>query len=808
MMKLKLPKTKRQTLADRESKISDFISISHLNTPHIFETKQGSLGAVIEFDGVSFEMTDIETLNWYQRIIANFITSLSDEFAIYITMHRYKHNTFPSSTFLEEFAQNFNDAYLSNFRKKSLYLNKYYLTLVIKGPHNKISKGIYWLSRLSHKAIKDELSLFREKQQQKLNTVILDALKFFESFSPSLLGEIEAPNGKTSKLLSFLGLLINGEYQDFLYPKQDLSTYIPYKRIFFGYNTIEWQGNSAKDKKLAAILSLKNYCPESSHPMLDDLLKVDCEYLMTQTFLRQDNQSTLKNIEKQAKHLEDAEDKALSQQDELTDAMDLVASSKLVFGEHHNTLLIFADSKEELEDKITHFTKIYRNADLVLIRETLNLESAFWSQIPGNFQFIRRKSLISSDNFADFCPLHNYNHGYFDKNHLGGAVTLLESSSQTSLYFNFHEKASGKKNDLSKGHTTIIAPSNAGKTTLMLALDCQAKRYQTTSIFFDRDQGCEIYVRAMDGFYTRISPDQPTGFNPLALLDNEKNRSFLKQWLESLLETSGQLISDEEKKIVGEVIDRNYTLPFEQRKLSIISHFFPANFPKKDALLPWLQSSHKDQPRGRLAYLFDNEIDELSLNKKTMGFDMTYLLDHESKDVISSVMMYLFHRIEALMDGQLIGIYLDEGWQLLENDYWSLKMRQYLATLRKLNTYLVFATQSPHTVAVSKLRAPLIEGSATNIFLPNPKAEMNDYCEGFKLTSREFEFIKYVQDRRFLIKQGHETAIGRLNLTGLEDFIAVFSANKTTINLLDEIRNQHGDDPSIWLPIFQARRPH
>ncbi len=806
-MKLAIKKTTRQSLADRETGISEFIPISHLNTPHIFETKQGAMGAVLQMKGCPFEVADRDSLNWNQRVIKNFISSLSDEFSIYVTTYRHVHPVNSTGAFPNDLSQNFNDDYLSRFSNKSLYVNSYYLTLMIKGSSHKIGKSIQWIKRLSNTSMKGELNRFRSKQQKKLEHVISDALKFFESFSPTLLGDCETPNGKTSNLLAFLGLLINGEHQTYLYPNQDLASFLPTKRIFFGYDTIEWQGNSILDRKLAAILSLKGYCSESSHPMLDDLLKVDCEYLSTQSFLRQDNQYALNLMQRQSKHLEDAEDKSFSQQEELVDAMDLVASGQLVFGEHHHSILIYANTKAELEDKISTFTKIYRDADLIVIRETLNLESSFWSQIPGNFHFIRRKALISSDNFSDFCPLHNYNHGYFDQNHLGSAVMLLESSSRAPVYFNFHEKSSGKKNDLSKGHTTIIAPSNAGKTTLMLALDCQAKRYPMISIFFDRDQGCEIYVRAMEGYYTCISPHQPTGFNPLSLPDTEKNRDFLKKWLESLLIADGRCLLDSEKREVGEVIDRNYTLPLQQRRLSVISHFFSSDFSKKDALHPWLTSSNSGQPPGRLSYLFDHEQDKLSLDKRTMGFDMTYLLDHESSAVISSVMMYLFHRIEELMNGQLIGIYLDEGWQLLENEYWALKMRQYLATLRKLNTYLVFATQSPHTVSTSKLRSSLIEGSATHIFLPNPKAEEKDYCEGFKFSKREYEFVKYTQDRRFLIKQGHEAVIGHLNLTGLEDYMAIFSGNKITVNLLDEIRSEYGEDPKIWLPVFQERRP-
>ena len=257
---------------------------------------------------------------------------------------------------------------------------------------------------------------------------------------------------------------------------------------------------------------------------------------------------------------------------------------------------------------------------------------------------------------------------YINQNHLGSALMMVESSSRTPLYINFHERASGKANDLSKGHTTIIAPSNAGKTTLMLALDAQSKKYHNHSFFFDRDRGCEIYVRAMGGYYTAIHPEEPTGFNPLALADTASNRDFLITWLASLLVISqDDILSAQELKLISNVIARNYTLPTEQRNLSTLAQFFPSQFSRLDHLQPWLRAVDANHTSGRLAYLFDHNQDQLTLDHSMVGFDMTHLLDHEKPEVIFSVMIYLFHRLDSIMDGHLVGIYLDEGGQTLDN---------------------------------------------------------------------------------------------------------------------------------------------
>jgi type IV secretion system protein VirB4 len=844
-MPLLLSKTHREKLAARECPISRYIPISHLNSPNIFETKNGAQGCVIAVKGCPFEVIDRDDLNWKQRLLANALLTLNHEFAVYVTTHRRKHNIYPSGDFPSGFANEFNSAYREKFSKQSLYVNDIYLTVMIKGT---AGNSLPFTKKLLHRPIQNQLDYFRQQQQQKLKRAVANLMHSLTAFSPHQLGDeavcrpSQDHSGNYSELLSFFALLINGEKNRVRYPLSDISAYLPTRRISFGADTLEWQGNSHSERQFAALVSIKKYSADSACIALDHLLNLDFEYINTHSFLIEKNEVALESIHKQSKHLFDANDASISQQDQLLEAQDQLASQQINFGYHHNTVLVLADHPTQLEDRIAALAKCYRDANITVVRESLNLESAFWAQIPGNFSYIRRSALISSNNFADFCSMHNYSTGYIDQNHLGSAVMLVETASRTPLYLNFHERSSGNKNDLSKGHTTIIAPSNAGKTTLMSVMDAQSKKYNGTSIFFDRNQGCEIYVRAMGGHYATIQPSIPTGFNPLALVDTPANRHFLMQWLASLLTTKNSACTAQEHKHIEAVIHRNYTLPPEKRRLSILASFFPADFSRWDALQPWL-CSHDTRPDGRLAYLFDNAVNDVvprldrgthsfeeyealtsmssgSLHPAGMtcrgagmtevvGFDMTHLLDNEPQTVIFSVMLYLFYRIEQCADGRLIGIYLDEGWQFLDNPYWQEKLKAYLPTLRKQNIYLVFATQSPGTVARSALRDELIQGSATNIFLPNPKAESAHYIDGFKLTVQEYQWVKNTHplSRRFLIKQAQESAIGQLNLAGLDDYIAVFSANKTTVDLLTSIRAEVGDNSVDWLPVFQARRP-
>jgi len=58
----------------------------------------------------------------------------------------------------------------------------------------------------------------------------------------------------------------------------------------------------------------------------------------------------------------------------------------------------------------------------------------------------------------------------------------------------------------------------------------------------------------------------------------------------------------------------------------------------------------------------------------------------------------------------------------------------------------------------------------------------------------------------FLIKQGHQSMIGHLDLAGFDDELAILSGSIDNVELLDAITAEVGDDPNVWLPVFHKRR--
>ena len=72
---------------------------------------------------------------------------------------------------------------------------------------------------------------------------------------------------------------------------------------------------------------------------------------------------------------------------------------------------------------------------------------------------------------------------------------------------------------------------------------------------------------------------------------------------------------------------------------------------------------------------------------------------------------------------------------------------------------------------------------------------------------REFNLLKNTDPgtRYFLVKQGKDVVVARIDLSGMDDVIGVLSGRAETVSVLDQVRAEVGDDPEVWLPIFTKR---
>lgn len=751
---------------------------------HTIETRDGLLMQVIHLRGLLFETADTQELNYRKTLRDAVLRTIgTSRFALYHHIVRRQADVGTDAAFPDTFSQKLNDVWAERLAAKQLYVNDLYLTLIrrpLQGRIGLADQMLGWVSRATQNA---KASVANEVAQLDAGRRALVAA--LGEYEPRLLGVYETPHGVCSEPLEFLSELYNGEQRPMLMPYQDLGAHLPYRRVSFGQETVELSAAGHVPRRFQALVSIKDYPAFSAPGMFDELLRLPFELTVTQSFAFVERQASLEKMNLALRRMRSAEDEALSLRDELAMAKDDVAAGRAGFGEHHMTIAIQGDTLDQVDAGVAEVTATLADMGIVGVREEIALEPAFWAQFPGNFKYIARRALVSTNNFAGLASAHNFPTGSAHGGHWGEAVTLLETTAAGPYYFNFHQ------GDL--GNFTVIGPSGSGKTVVLNFLLAQARKLHPRIIFFDKDRGAELFIRAIGGRYDVLRPGEASGLNPLQLGDTAANRGFLTEWLSQL--AGGADLEELER--IRDAIAANFEQPLEHRRLGRIVELFRGDQRPRagdlwSRMRPWWG-------KGEHAWLFDNPRDLTDLTADTVGFDMTVLLD--TPTLRTPAMMYLFHRVEQRLDGSPAIIVVDEGWKALDDDVFVRRIKDWEKTIRKRNGIVGFATQSAQDALESRIASAIVEQAATQIFMVNPKARAEDYVQGFGLTPHEFDLIRTLPDSAhcFLIKRGAESVVARLDLSGEQDILTILSGREKTVRRLDDIRAKVGDDPALWM---------
>jgi type IV secretion system protein VirB4 len=791
-LRFKRRATSKARFNKREVKADVFIPYKYHMDRETIVTKHNELMQIVKIDGFSFETADDIDLDMKKMVRNSFFKSLADgTFTMYFHVIRRRQGGYPGGEQPEGFAAYVDAKWRAKHHSQDAYVNELYIS-VIRGEDTKGGAKVEHLfKKIEQKAKKEKTDEEFQEMLKELNEVVYRLLATFKDYGARLLSTIDTPHGPRSEPMEFLGRLVNGcDYQPMLVPNMEIARYLPTNRCFFGNRAIEIRGPARK--RYGAMISIKEYAPHTAAGLFDSFLQLPFELIITQSFQFINRQTNLGSMQIQQRKLMQAEDLAISQVAEISDALDMATSGHIAFGMHHMTVLCLDSNLPAIEKNVSMAIAELVNLGINPVREKLILEMCYWAQLPANRNFIGRPSKVNTLNLAGFASMHNYPMGKIAGNHWGDAVTVFDTTSGTPYYFNFHLR--------DVGHTTVIGPTGAGKTVLMNFLACQSQKFNCRMFVFDKDRGADIFVRAMGGVYSIIDPGDRCGFNPLQLPDTMENRTFLAEWLKTLLTLHDEPFTADDFDKVEEAIAVNYKLDPKDRILRNIAPVFGLEGP--GTLAGRLRMWHSD---GQYAGVFDNEKDNINFFADTIfGFEMGEVL--ANKICLMPTLLYLFHRIHLSLDGTPTMIILDEAWALIDNKVFVQKIKDWLKTLRKLNGMVVFATQSVEDATNSDISSTLIQQTATHIFLPNPKAT-EDYKRCFMVSDREYNLIKNtdVGSRYFLCKHGKDVVVARIDLSGMDDIIHVLSGRAETVAILDEIIAQVGENPDDWLPIFYQR---
>lgn len=752
----------------------------HLDA-HTIAMRDGAAMRSIRVSGLPFETEDSAQLDHMLSVREVMLRSVLDaRFVVYHHVIRRRVAVGLSSWFPDGFSAALDARWQERLATTPLFVNEQFLTVVRRPARGKAGL-LERMSRRMASAEKTDPRALRELETA--TTALLSAL---EPYGGQLLGCPHEGDALRSEPVELLSAIYNGEWRPVLLSGDipDLGHHLPYARVSFGLEAMETRRPGCRD--FAALLSLKEYPDVTRAGMVDNLLRLPHEMVLTESFAPADRQGARERIDLAIRRLKSADAEAMAERAQMLSARDALGAGSVGFGDHHLSVLVRESDLARLEAASAATMNALADLGAIAVREDVNLEPAFWAQFPGNEAYAVRRSLISTGNAAGFLSLHGFPLGRTRGNHWGDAVTVFETTSATPYFFNFHQ------GDL--GNFTVIGPSGSGKTVVLNFLTAQAQKFAPRTVFFDKDRGAEIFLRAMGAHYARLVPGEPTGFNPLTLPDSPASREFLRQLLSCLLSASGP----QEDEAIATAVEAIYDHEPAFRRLRYLRELLagaqrPEPGDLASRLAPWVGD-------GANAWLFDNVEDKLDLDARVIGFDMTALLDTPA--LRTPAMMYLFHRIDERLDGSPAMILIDEGWKALDDAVFAARIRDWLKTLRKRNAMVGFATQSARDALDSRISTAIVEQTATMIFTPNSRARPEDYCDGFGLTAHELELIRALpaNSHCFLVRHANDSMVVRLDLSAMPEILYVLSGREANVRRLDTLRANLGDDPALWLP--------
>lgn len=789
----------------------DYIPYESHITPNIIRLESEHLLFVMKLEGAAHESADERTRNAWHESFCQYLRSIASEnVAVWSHVIRRPQGEYPGGTFDEgSFASQFDAKYRAMLSHQEPLVNELYVSILYRRPKSE--------RPLFRKLIsKEDLERDLREDIAMVEDLMMQSYEALDRYEPRLLGMYTNNKGMAcSEILEFLAFLIDGDWKTVTVPKKPIRDHLGNTRFFF--NSTGRIASSGLRDLYGSALTIMEY-PSVTYPgLLDDILSLPFEFVLSQSFTFLNKPTALGRLKRQEGRMVNAGDLALSQIEELSDAMDDVMSNRYVLGAHALGFLIRTDDPKRLSEHVAKAGAALADAGMKWVREDLGCAGALWSSLPGNFRYRVRMGDITSRNFAGFASMHNFPIGRRDRNPWGPAVTMFKTSSGAPYYFNFHQvttedhaNASIDPDHKALANTVVIGKSGTGKTVLEMVLLAQAQKFhepekgkKLSCVLFDKDLGASIGVRAMGGTYLPIKNGVSSGFNPFQLEPTPSNLAFLERLVKQLLHHDAYPISPRQEKEIHDAVEGVMGAPKALRRLSAVLQFLNPTDEEglHVRLARWCQG-------GALGWLLDNPLDTLTIEDDIpiIGFDVTEFLDNP--ETRTPTIMYLFHRIEKLIDGRRIPIFMDEFWKLLDDPAFEDLILNKLVTIRKQDGFLVMLTQNPQQVLKSKAGFAVVSQTATKIFLPNPEADRKGYVEGFGLTESEYLIVKTLgeRSRKFLIKQGHNSVIAELNLQGFEDELAVLSGNTASSLLVERLIAERGPSPKSWLPEFHRIR--
>jgi type IV secretion system protein VirB4 len=276
-------------------------------------------------------------------------------------------------------------------------------------------------------------------------------------------------------------------------------------------------------------------------------------------------------------------------------------------------------------------------------------------------------------------------------------------------------------------------------------------------------------------------------FQPLADVDEPRERVWAAGWLETLAELQGITVTPPRRLRLDRALTLLAAEPRAHRTLTELTvqlqdpelvaafaqytmggpfgRLLDATTDTIDAGRRWEATEGASAARG--GGPGGGRVEEEETAHRYQVFELRALLDLDDR-VLVPVLLHLFRHVERRLDGSPTLIVIEELWAPLLRTVFARRIQQWLLTLRKQNAAVVLVAHSPAQLDGVPAREIIIESCPTRVLLPNPEAATPAGATRYRdlgLNDRELGILATaVPKRDYYVKSPLGSRLVRLDL--------------------------------------------
>jgi type IV secretion/conjugal transfer VirB4 family ATPase len=748
--------------------------------PHVFLTKTGDLGVILEVRGVDYECLDSNALDGFTKRLESALKVFDNNYRIYQYLFKRNNEAIPYKLYgkpIVDTAIKNRVAYFAGKSETLFSLSIYYVILFEGFRYTRtLGSTLSEFPKRPSKALRELRAHFSGRQQvvlldreiskgqaslrQKVDSFILQVNDFLPM---RLLDKQEA--------FRVLKQTLNFDTQKIALARLKYDTFLDY---YLCESHLEChRGFLRLDDFYVKVLTLKEPSAQSFPLIFERLLEVQANYHVVTEWKKEDSGAMRRTIQAKRRHFHNtkhsffsqvnlndapgrdvlADDSKESQVRELGESIKEIELKGNYFGNFSLTVVIYDRDLAKVERACAEFYKVFSVHDAQLYEEKYNLLNSFLATVPGNYVFNLRSVYLLNSNYADYSFLFTLHCGEHQNHHLHQEyLAVLETNHHTPYFLNLHHR--------DVAHTMILGRTGAGKSFLLNFLITNLQKYEPRTFIFDLGGSFESLTQLFGGSYVKMGINSADfRINPFSLPPTKENLDFLALFVKVLLQGSSAIELDPgEERDLYQQIENLYSVDPPLRTLGVLANTLGHRI--ADRLAKWTRG-------GQFGFLFDNSEDTISFSR-FQCFDFQKMSQYP--ELLEPLLFYILHRANSVISDREIStvfkaFFIDEAWVFLKNPSIRRYIVEALKTWRKANAAMILSTQSLDELRRSEVLDVIIESCPTKIFLANPDMDRDLYRRQFHLNENEVDLIStLIPKQQFLIKTPELAKVANLTV--------------------------------------------